>query len=387
MATGDAKVRSTGYGGGGFEESANIAAEIFDIDIVAAGKRTRSTGHHSRVPAKLRAGAEACRLPRAAVVDPARQTLMLACLGNDKVIEYDATGTTPAGSFKRAIDVGAGPSGIAIDPQSHEAIVWSSFDRVVNVFSLAALQPAPDPSTKPGTKAAPPPPEVVKIALPAPSTPLSPEAALGEKLFHRAMNSKVSRDGRVCASCHPDGRDDGLVWSTPDGPRQTILLAGRVGRDAPFGWLGKHGSLDEHITITMKNLKGTGLDADERHALVTWLRAMPAPPRARLASAGALEEHGRELFNSSALQCASCHAEKTDFSDREAHDVASATRADVSRQFLAPSLRFVGGSGPYFHDGRYASLGELLEKNTTMGDTHALPQEDRAALEAYLRTL
>ena len=31
---------------------------------------------------------------------------------------------------------------------------------------------------------------------------------------------RLSGDGRACASCHPDGRDDGLVWSTPNGPRQ-----------------------------------------------------------------------------------------------------------------------------------------------------------------------
>ena len=69
------------------------------------------------------------------------------------------------------------------------------------------------------------------------------------------------------------------------------------------------------------------------------------------------------------------------------HEVGSATVADVKRQFLAPSLRFVGGSAPYFHDGRYATLEELLRKNDKMGDTKSLSADDRGALEAYLRTL
>lgn len=386
VATGDARVRSSGYGGGG-DQAENVPTEMFDIDVIDAAARKRTTGHHSRVATRLRSGDQACRLPRAAAVDDTRQRLYVSCLGVDKVMEYEASGATPAGGFKRAIDVAAGPSGIALDLASQTAVVWSAFDRALNVFSIAEPDEAGAPKKKPAKPAPAPPPEVTRIAVAPPSTPLSPEAALGERLFHRAGNTKISRDGRACASCHPDGRDDGLVWSTPEGPRQTILLAGRVERAAPFGWLGKHGSLEEHITITMKNLKGTGASPEELGALAAWLRAMKAPPRAKHVKADPKEERGRELFNSSALQCGSCHAEKNGFSDHESHDVASATGADVSRQFLVPSLRFVGGSSPYFHDGRYATLGELLEKNEKMGDTRSLSREDRDALEAYLLSL
>lgn len=396
VATGDATVRSSGYGGGGLEEAESIPTELFDVDVVDAATSKRTTAFAARF-GPARNGADACRLPRAAVVDAKHQRLFVSCLGVDKIMEYDAAAKAPVAAFKRSFPVASGPNGIAIDESGEKAVVWSAFDRVVNVFSIATPSEAPsangDTKAHLFGKAAPkaaapaPPPDVTKINLPAPSSPLSAEAALGEKLFHKAANTKVSRDGRACASCHPDGRDDGLVWSTPDGPRQTISLAGRVGREAPFGWLGKHGSLKEHITITMKNLKGTGASDEELNAIVAWLRAMPAPPRAKNVALGAKELRGKELFNSSALQCSSCHAEKTDFSDREAHDVASATGADVSRQFLVPSLRFVGGSSPYFHDGRYATLGELLEKNEKMGDTKSLSRDDRDALEAYLRTL
>ena len=41
---------------------------------------------------------------------------------------------------------------------------------------------------------------------------------------------RISADGRVCASCHPDGREDGVAWVTPEGPRQTPMLAGRLGK-------------------------------------------------------------------------------------------------------------------------------------------------------------
>ncbi|MBX3197778.1 MAG: hypothetical protein KF894_06510, partial [Labilithrix sp.] len=219
VATGDARVRSSGYGGGG-DQAENVPTEMFDVDVIDATKRTRTTGHHSRVAARFRSGDQACRLPRAAAVDDARQRLYVSCLGVDKVMEYDASGATPAGGLKRAIDVAAGPSGIALDLASQTAVVWSAFDRVVNVFSIAepSAEPAEGgaPKKKPAKPAPAPPPEVTRIAVAPPSTALSPEAALGERLFHRAGNTKISRDGRACASCHPDGRDDGLVWSTPE---------------------------------------------------------------------------------------------------------------------------------------------------------------------------
>jgi cytochrome c peroxidase len=99
------------------------------------------------------------------------------------------------------------------------------------------------------------------------------------------------------------------------------------------------------------------------------------------------EERGRALFHSEALGCNGCHDEATAFSDEAAHDVGTATEHELAKRFLAPSLRFVAGSAPYFHDGRYRSLGELLEHDRGMSGASALPAEDLAALAAYLRTL
>ena len=393
VATGDALVTSSGYGGGGMDEADNLPTEMFDIDVVDAAKRTRATGEASRVGVNMRFGADACRLPRAAVVDEARHSLFVSCLGVDKVIEYDASVSTPTGTMKRRFDVAAGPTGIAIEPEGRRAVVWSAFDRVVSVIPLG------EPTTKPAAKApadrlrveakaeAETKPEIVKIQLAAARAPLSEEVSLGRKLFHKGGDAKIAKDGRACASCHPDGRDDALVWSTPDGPRQTILLAGRIGRGAPFGWLGQHTSVKEHIKITMKNLKGTGVADSDYDAIASYIAAMKAPPRAKRASLSTKETRGSELFHSSLLSCSSCHADKTGFTDLEVHEVGSATVADTKRQFLAPSLRFVGESAPYFHDGRYATLEELLRKNEKMGNTKSLSSDDREALEAYLRTL
>jgi hypothetical protein len=380
VATGDALVTSSGYGGGG-DETLNLPTELFDIDVIDAQKQTRATGAAASVAVNLRFGAEACRLPRAAVVDQARHTLLVSCLGVDKVMEYDASASAPTGAFRRRFDVPAGPTGIAIEQESRRAVVWSAFDRVLSTIALGDANAKLDPKAKPVAA------DVVKIQVAPARAPLAEGAALGRRLFHKGGEAKIAKDGRACASCHPDGRDDGLVWSSPEGPRQTIMLAGRVGRAAPYGWLGQHPSLKEHIKITMKNLKGTGAADAELDALVAYLGSMKAPPGAKHATLTKAEERGSELFHSSSLACSSCHADSTGFSDLDVHEVGSATVADVKRQFLAPSLRFVGGSAPYFHDGRYATLEELLRKNDRMGDTKSLSADDRTALEAYLRTL
>ena len=71
--------------------------------------------------------------------------------------------------------------------------------------------------------------------------------AQGRRLFHAVDDGRISSDGTACASCHPDGREDALTWSTPEGPRQTIMLAGRIATTAPYGWIGRHDTLKAYV--------------------------------------------------------------------------------------------------------------------------------------------
>ena len=51
-------------------------------------------------------------------------------------------------------------------------------------------------------------------------------------------------------------------------------------------------------------------------------------------------------------------------------------------------LAFVGLTAPYFHDGRWKSLDDLVEGcDGVMGHTKHLSSSDKQALVAYLRTL
>jgi len=349
VSPGDSQVVSGGYGGGGGSEHAHVA---FAVARVGARKPTQHEAN------------EGCRLPRAATLGTAG-VLLVACAGEDAVVGY-TIGTTMVEKLRLAVP--GGPMAVAVDPQRGEVVTLAAFDRKVHVHSSVGERVA------------------VLDLLHVSGLGLSAEAAEGRRLFHSATEKQISSDGRACASCHPDGRDDGLTWPTPRGPRQTIFLAGRLARQAPYGWDAEHASLPAHVTVTMKNLGGEGLAPRRLDALAAWLREMPAPPRRRVK--GKLEAEGAAIFASAKAGCAGCHTVETELTDSAAHEVGSKTFADEKPEFLAPSLRFVGGSAPYFHDGRYRTLGELLRASDgKMGTTGHLGQGELAALEAYLQSL
>ena len=98
-------------------------------------------------------------------------------------------------------------------------------------------------------------------------------------------------------------------------------------------------------------------------------------------------ERGKQLFHTADTGCASCH-ESGAFADGQKHDIGSRNPTDLASDFETPSLRFIRGTAPYFHDGRFPTLEAMFEgTDGSMGHTMHLAREDRQALAAYLETL
>src|SRR5262249_12150913 len=124
----------------------------------------------------------------------------------------------------------------------------------------------------------------------------------------------------------------------------------------------------------------------ELDALLSYVQSL-APPGAERPSSGEIAR-GDAIFHSEEAGCATCHPDASAFTDGRRHDVGSKVTADRAAAFDHTHLRFVGVHAPYFHDGRYATLHDLLRATETrMGGTHHLTNADLDALEAYLRSL
>lgn len=183
-------------------------------------------------------------------------------------------------------------------------------------------------------------------------------------------------------------------------PRQTPMIAGRVDAAGPYGWHAESPDLSKRITAgfslhrwrTAKK-HTTENDVARSGHLSKFIRTgLVGPPK--LARPLTDEEaRGKTIFDSSTAQCSRCHVPATGFTDRlptplSQPPLKNGFAKEENTAFKTPSLVNVVGTAPYFHDGRFASLEEVIEKNgDRMGKTSHLSAEEKKALVAYLETL
>lgn len=290
-------------------------------------------------------------------------------------------------------------------------------------------------------------------------------ATLGRVLFYDLRLS--TNDRASCASCHRQafGFTDSMRFSNGiSSAATTDFHAMRLGNlrywkpgsafwdrraasveaqtSQPFhslvemGWGGAAGGFDSLIrkmgaTLYYPDLfawafgSATITEARIQQALAQFVRAMissssrwdegyaqvfsPAAPNRALdvdlPNFSREENRGRQLFMTRARQggagCSSCHLPPTFALSADAR--SNGLDAGETRLFKAPSLRNVGLTGPYMHDGRFATLAEVvdfydhgvqegpaLDKRLRQGHRPQrlkLGAADRAALVAFLMTL
>jgi cytochrome c peroxidase len=162
----------------------------------------------------------------------------------------------------------------------------------------------------------------------------------GHAVFHMATSR-----GLACASCHPEGGEDGRTWRFERiGPRRTQSLHGGIAATAPFHWDGDMRDLGHLMTeVFSTRMGGFIVAADHVKALAGWLDKLPAPAQAPVRAADAVER-GRALFNDPVVACATCHSGPR-LSNNQTVDVGT------GKPFQVPSLLGIGARAPYMHDG------------------------------------
>lgn len=193
----------------------------------------------------------------------------------------------------------------------------------------------------------------------------------------------------TCASCHPEGGDDGHTWSFPGvGERRTQSLAGDVLATAPFHWEGDLPDLESLVRAVYEKRMGGAPQIPERvDALEQWLAAMPSPGRPRAGRVDvddpAAVTRGRALFESAAVGCADCHSGPLT-TDNTSRDVGTGEALQV------PSLKNLAARAPYMHDGCAKTVEQRFTPECggdAHGDVSSLDRAERRDLLAYLLSL
>jgi mono/diheme cytochrome c family protein len=208
----------------------------------------------------------------------------------------------------------------------------------------------------------------------------------GHDLFHQSASPK---NGLSCASCHPEGREDGHVWKFSSiGARRTQTVGGHVLDTAPFHWDGDMPDINAIMSEVFVHRMG-GVEQGPRHSKVlqNWVGSLPAFPASEPEAPQTSIDHGKVLFNDAKVACSSCHG---------GEHFTNNTNANVgtSRSFQVPTLVGVSARAPFMHNGcantlrdRFAASNDACTGGNQHGDTSGLSESDVDDLVNYLETL
>ncbi len=306
---------------------------------------------------------------RAAFHDPVRSRLLTVGEGSSLLMGFDTSKADPTSSLTSVVDVGGAAKGLVVSPDGALAFVHLALSDTLVTVSLDTL-------TATATALA--------ASSPAVATGEAEVAAAlvqkGRQLFYAANDHRLSGfTGVSCASCHLEGRSDGVTWRLDGKPLQTPSLAGRSFAHGRLRWHGDSPSLEHAIGEAIARLGGSGLADAESRALVAFLRSgttdmeRPTRPGARA--------RGERLFADAG--CTTCHDPAADYSDGQLHVFRGV-------EVRTPSLLGVALSAPYYHDGSAPSLAALLrahEDGNPMAVGKSLTLTELSELERFLASL
>ncbi len=305
----------------------------------------------------------------AAAADPSSVELVVS----DRPAAY-GMGVYLPGVFRRYPLPGNGPRGLAVSPDGRRLAVALYFSGTVAVVDAAK-------GTVVGTHA---------VGLQGEAD----AARRGAMIFHDA--TYCYQQWMSCATCHPDGRADGLNWDLMnDGvgnPKNTrsLVLADRtppvMSRAVRAGMTAAVAAGFHHILYK----EAAPRTVQDVAAYIRTLRPEPSPFLVD-GQLSAKAQHGKAIFESETTGCSRCHPPPL-FTDLGSYDVGTRSDLDWDKEgaFDTPSLREVWRTGPYLHHGKATTLGAVLStynREDRHGKTTELSPEAREALIEYLKSL
>jgi Di-haem cytochrome c peroxidase len=159
---------------------------------------------------------------------------------------------------------------------------------------------------------------------------------------------------------------------------------------APYGNDGRTESLRDFIrNVIVAEFAGPEPSPVVLDAMVAYIQDIDFLPNPSLGPGGKLnsatseaERRGEVLFNKPfphdpTLSCAGCHIPSAAFVDHKQHDIGS------GGLYKTPTLLNADFNGPYFHDGRFNSYGQVVDHFNQKFDLE-LSEQEQKDLVAYL---
>lgn len=212
--------------------------------------------------------------------------------------------------------------------------------------------------------------------------PISLGGELAFDTGHALYHADAGR-GTACASCHPEGGDDGRTWSFQGvGPRRTPSVPPGFLTTAPFHWDGDLPDLGHLMqTVFTERMGGTSLSPAQVTAVGGWLDTRPSVAT-RASTHDEAATRGSAIFYGAA-ECASCHSGAM-MTNSQTVDVGT------GGLFQVPTLLGVSRRLPVMHDGCAHTLAERFDPScggATHGAVAGLTEANREDLIAFLETL
>ncbi|WP_437755970.1 cytochrome-c peroxidase [Sorangium sp. So ce1389] len=338
---------------GGYYQAADCDGNI----VHAAVSRLEPADADEGSPARHAAAFRNLSLPVDVAVAPDGVRLAVVAAGSDTVVSTTLDGVERGGTLG-ACDVEATPQGVGGQPV---AVAFDGRgDVVVQLREPAALEVL-------GRRT---------IALPGASV-----RDTGHEMFHRPPNGVSAV---ACASCHPEGHEDGHTWNfDPVGLRRTQTLGGGILQTAPLHWSGDlpdlEGLMGEVFVSRMGGPKPGARRLDLMARYIDSLPAFPAsPPEDEAAVA-----RGAALFHDKKVACADCHGGPMLTNNRNEN-------VGTGELLQVPSLIGIAGRAPFMHDGCAATLRDRFDPECgghDHGDVSGLAPAQLDDLVAYLESL
>lgn len=240
---------------------------------------------------------------------------------------------------------------------------------------------------------------VARVFQVAPKTDLSKDRVRrGEMIYNDG--SMCFQQWQSCASCHPDGRVDGLNWDLlNDGMGNPKQTKSEIFSHCtpPTMVTGIRKDMHTCNRAGLVHIQFVSRPEEDVHCFDAYCTSMKPVPSPYLVNGDLSERAKRGAVLFKKAKCADCHAPsakspagETLWTDLKLYDLGLGLGTETGRKFDTPTLAECWRTAPYLYDGRALTMEEVLtiaNPGDKHGETSKLSKEEIKDLAEYVLSL